>query len=99
MRRSQTHDDAPVNTVLLDVMLPEVRHGLGMTSTLSRAIAAGDPLACATAASGITTKGDELGIVLGDGEISTVFKARVRAAASLTEADRARLLADYGVRT
>ncbi|MNO06918.1 hypothetical protein D3C81_2289030 [compost metagenome] len=59
---------------------------------------AGDSLAWATSASGLTAKGAELGIVQEAGEIFPTFKARVHAAAGLSEADRARLLADYGVR-
>ncbi len=97
-RRTKTHDDAPVNPGLLDVMLPEVRHGPEATSALFRTIAAGDPLAWATTASGIAAKGAELGIAQGDSEIFPEFKARVHAAAGLTKGDRARLLADYGVR-
>ncbi len=96
-RSAKTHDDAPVNAGLIDVILPEVRHAGGATSALSRARAMGDPLAWAASASGLTAKGAELGTVQQDGEIFPNFKARVIAAAGLTDNDRDRLRADYGV--
>jgi hypothetical protein len=50
-----------------------------------------------TSATGITVKGAELGIVQEQGEPFPSFKARVIAAAGLTEADKARARADLGV--
>lgn len=97
-RRSKARDPTPVNVGLVDVILPEVRRAPAATSALSQAQAARDPQAWALTASGLEAKGAQLGLVMQPGETFPDFKARVHAAAGLTEADRSRLLADYGVR-
>ncbi|MNV12124.1 hypothetical protein D3C71_1027120 [compost metagenome] len=97
--RNAAEDPSPVNSGFVDVFIAKVMNPPEGESVAARpAAAASDPLAWATTASGITAKGDELGIAQGDGEIFPAFKARVHAAAGLTEADRIRLLADYGLR-
>ncbi|MCF7771230.1 DUF1376 domain-containing protein [Achromobacter pulmonis] len=97
-RRAKARDPTPVNVGLVDVILLEVRRAPAATSALSRAQAARDPQAWALTASGLEAKGAQLGIAQQPGEAFPDFKARVHAAAGLTEADRSRLLADYGVR-
>ena len=99
--REATGDPGPITPGFLDVFVGKVLHprkGESVVNGKPRPAAAADPLAWATTASGITAKGQELGIAQEQGEIFPAFKARVHAAAGLTEADRARLLADYGVR-
>ncbi|QWF39283.1 DUF1376 domain-containing protein [Bordetella hinzii] len=97
-RRLKAGDPAPVNVGLIDAILPEVRKGGGTQSALSRAQASEDPLAWALTASGLEAQGAALGLKQEPGELFPDFKARVHAAAGTTAADRARLLADYGVR-
>ncbi|EGP42722.1 hypothetical protein AXXA_29685 [Achromobacter insuavis AXX-A] len=97
-RRAKARDPTPVNVGLVDVILPEVRRPPAAMSALSQAQAARDPQAWALTASGLEAKGAQLGLALQPGETFPDFKARVHAAAGLTEADRSRLLADYGVR-
>ncbi|MNY04384.1 hypothetical protein D3C86_1370590 [compost metagenome] len=99
--RDATGDAGPITPGFLDIFVAKVLNPPKGESALNgkpRQPSATDPLAWATTASGITAKGDELGIAQGDGEIFPAFKARVDAAAGLTEADRIRLLADYGLR-
>jgi len=99
--RDATGDAGPITPGFLDIFVAKVLNPPKGESALNgkpRQPSATDPLAWATTASGITAKGDELGIAQGDGEIFPAFKARVHAAAGLTEADRIRLLADYGLR-
>ncbi|MCP1404597.1 YdaU family protein [Achromobacter insolitus] len=97
-RRVKANDQAPVNVGLLDAILPEVRVKPGVTSAVARAETRQDPAAWALTWSGLVAQGAELGIVQQQGELDPVFKARVHTAAGLTDADRARLFADYGVR-
>ncbi|AMG45509.1 DUF1376 domain-containing protein [Achromobacter xylosoxidans] len=97
-RRVKANDQAPVNVGLLDAILPEVRVKPGVTSAVARAETRQDPAAWALTWSGLVARGAELGIVQQQGELDPVFKARVHTAAGLTDADRARLFADYGVR-
>ncbi|WP_313377983.1 DUF1376 domain-containing protein [Achromobacter insolitus] len=97
-RRVKANDQAPVNVGLLDAILPEVRVKPGVTSAVARAETRQDPAAWALTWSGLVARGAELGIVQHQGELDPLFKARVHTAAGLTDADRARLFADYGVR-
>ena len=97
-RRVRANDQAPVNVGLLDAILPEVRVKPGVTSAVARAETRQDPAAWALTWSGLVAQGAELGIVQQQGELDPVFKARVHTAAGLTDVDRARLFADYGVR-
>ena len=99
--RQATGDAGPVTPGFLDVFVAKVLNppkGESAVNGKPRQAAPSDPLAWATTASGITAKGQELGIAQEQGEIFPAFKARVHSAAGLTDADRARLLADYGVR-
>ncbi|MDT4824713.1 hypothetical protein FQZ97_579700 [compost metagenome] len=98
--RDAAEDPSPVNAGFLDVFVAKVLNppeGESVTGRPTTAAKAADPLAWATTASGIAAKGAELGIVQEEGEIFPTFKARVHAAAGMTDADRARLFADYGV--
>ncbi len=97
-RRVRANDQAPVNVGLLDAILPEVRVKPGVTSAVARAETRQDPAAWALTWSGLVARGAELGVVQQQGELDPVFKARVHTAAGLTDSDRARLFADYGVR-
>ncbi len=97
-RRVKANDQAPVNVGLLDAILPEVRVKPGVTSAVARAETRQDPAAWALTWSGLVAQGAELGVVQRQGELDPVFKARVHTAAGLTDSDRARLFADYGVR-
>lgn len=97
-RRVKANDQAPVNVGLLDAILPEVRVKPGVTSAVARAETRQDPAAWALTWSGLVAQGADLGIVQQQGELDPVFKVRVHTAAGLTDADRARLFADYGVR-
>ncbi|MCP2517421.1 hypothetical protein M5J07_20950 [Achromobacter mucicolens] len=99
--REAAGDAGSITPGFLDVFVAKVLNppkGESAVNGKAGQAAASDPLAWATTASGITGKGEELGIAQEPGEIFPAFKARVHAAAGLTEADRARLLADYGVR-
>lgn len=99
--RDSAGDVGPITPGFLDVFVGKVLNppkGESVVNGKPRQAAASDPLAWATTASGITAKGQELGIAQEPGEIFPAFKARVHSAAGLTESDRARLLADYGVR-
>lgn len=97
-RRVRANDQAPVNVGLLDAILPEVRVKPGVTSAVARAETRQDPAAWALTWSGLVAQGAELGVVQRQGELDPVVKARVHTAAGLTDSDRARLFADYGVR-
>ncbi|WP_338881543.1 DUF1376 domain-containing protein [Achromobacter veterisilvae] len=97
--REAAEDPSPVNAGFLDVFVAKVLNPAEGESVAGARPATGDPLAWAATASGIAAKGAELGIVQDDGEQFPAFKLRVHAAANLSDQDRARLLADYGVRT
>lgn len=97
-RRGKGKDPTPVNIGLIDVILPEVRHGHDPPSALATADKARGPFAWALSWQGIVAKGAELGLTQQPGELEPHFKARVHAAAGTTDVDRARLLADFGVK-
>lgn len=97
--RDATDDPGPIGPGFLDIFVAKVLHPPTANSAVNgKRPAPADPLIWATTASGITAKGAEFGIVQEAGEIFPAFKARVHAAAGITDADRARLLADYQVR-
>ena len=97
--RDATGDAGPIGPGFLDIFVAKVLHPPAATSAVNgKRPAPADPLAWALTASGIEAKGAEYGIVQEPGEIFPAFKARVHAAAGVTDADRARLLADYQVR-
>jgi uncharacterized protein YdaU (DUF1376 family) len=99
--REASGDAGPITPGFLDVFVAKVLHPPDAASSVSArrtaAAKAGDPLAWATTASGLTAKGADLGIVQGESEPFPYFKARVIEAANLSDEDRARLLADFGV--
>ncbi|SSW67276.1 hypothetical protein AVE30378_02540 [Achromobacter veterisilvae] len=99
--REAAEDPSPVNAGFLDVFVAKVLNPPEGESVAGARPATGagaaDPLAWATTASGIAAKGAELGIVQDEGEPFPAFKLRVHAAANLSEQDRARLRADFGV--
>lgn len=99
--REAAGDAGSITPGFLDVFVAKVLNPpKGESAVIGKAgqTRATGPLAWATTASGITAKGEELGIAQEPGEIFPAFRARVQAAAGLTEADRTRLLADFGVR-
>lgn len=99
--RQKSNDTSPVNAGFLDVFLVKVRVVGVAASGMDAARPAGkaaDTHAWALTASGVEGKGADLGVELLPGEQFPDFKARVHAAAGLTDADRSRLLADFGVR-
>lgn len=99
--REKSSDAGPVNSGFVDVFLVKVLHpgtaasGVGGGGAPAKGV---DPLGWALTASGIEAQGAKLGVQQLPGEQFPDFKTRVHAAAGLSEADRARLLADYGVR-
>jgi hypothetical protein len=96
--RNAAEDPSPVNSGFVDVFIAKVLNPPEGESVAARpASAASDPLAWATTASGLTAKGAELGIVQAEDEPFPAFKLRVHAAAKLSEQDKARLRADFGV--
>ncbi|MGZ9893046.1 DUF1376 domain-containing protein [Bordetella bronchiseptica] len=99
--REDTGDAGPITPGFLDIFVAKMLKPPAATSALNGkrpAPAASDPLGWATTASGIEGRGAELGVQQRPGELFPHFKARVVAAAGLAEEDKARLLADYGVR-
>ncbi|EHK65277.1 DUF1376 domain-containing protein [Achromobacter arsenitoxydans] len=99
--RDAAEDQSPVNAGFLDVFVakvlnpPEGQSAAGTRPATGAGLA--DPLAWATTASGISAKGAALGIVQDEGEPFPAFKLRVHAAANLSDQDKARLRADFGV--
>lgn len=98
--REATGDAGPIAPGFLDIFVAKVLNPPQATSAVNGtrpAVSKSDPLAWLTTASGLESKGAELGIVQGQGEPFPSFKARVIAAAGLSEDDKARARADLGV--
>lgn len=100
--RGTTGDPGTVTAGFLDVFVDKVLNPPAAASRLDgkRPVASktADPLALVTSASGITEQGAKLGLTQGDGgEPFWQFKDRVIERAGLTDEDKARLRADYGV--
>jgi len=98
--REATGDPGPITLGFLDVFVAKVLRPPAVQSAVNgqrQAVPPTDALAWATTASGIVAKGAELGVTQGDNEPFPAFKLRVHAAAGLSEQDRARLRADFGV--
>lgn len=99
--REDKADSSPITAGFLDVFVAKVLNPPAAQSAVNgkrpAAAKAADPHAWVTSASGITEHGAKLGITLGEGEEFWRFKARVIDAAGLTDHDKARLRADYGV--
>ena len=98
--REATGDPGPITPGFLDIFVAKVLNPPQAESALKgarSAVSKSDPLAWLTTASGLESKGAELGIVQGQGEPFPSFKARVIAAAGLSEAEKARARADLGV--
>lgn len=101
MDRETTGDPGPITAGFLDVFVDKVVNPPAATSRLDgkrpAAARAADPLAWVTSATGITEQGAKLGLTQGDAEPFWQFKERVIERAGLTDGDKARLRADYGV--
>lgn len=98
--RETTGDAGPITPGFLDIFVVKVLNPPQAESALKGArpaVSKSDPLVWLTTASGLESKGTELGIVQGQGEPFPSFKARVIAAAGLSEDDKARARADLGV--
>lgn len=98
--REASGDVGPITPGFLDIFVVKVLNPPQATSAVNGtrpAVSKSDPLAWLTTASGLEAKGAELGIVQEQGEPFPSFKARVIAAAGLSEEDKARARADLGV--
>jgi hypothetical protein len=98
--REATGDQGPITPGFLDIFVAKVLNPPQAKSAVNGArpaILKSDPLAWLTTASGLEAKGAELGILPEQGEPFPSFKARVIAAAGLSEDDKARARADLGV--
>lgn len=98
--REASGDAGPITPGFLDIFVVKVLNPPQATSAVNGtrpAVPKSDPLAWLTTASGLEAKGAELGIVQEQGEPFPSFKARVIAAADLSETDKARARADLGV--
>lgn len=98
--REVSGDAGPITPGFLDIFVVKVLNPPQATSAVKGArpaVSKSDPLAWLTTASGLEAKGAELGIVQEQGEPFPSFKARVIAAADLSETDKARARADLGV--
>lgn len=94
-------DPGPITAGFLDIFVAKVLNpptaGSKVDAKRAAAAKAADQQAWVTSAQGITDRGAELGIFQVEGEEFWRFKARVIDAAGLTDQDKARLRADYGV--
>ena len=98
--REATGDQGPITPGFLDIFVAKVLNPPQAKSAVNSArpaVSKSDPLAWLTTASGLKSKGAELDIVQEQGEPFPSFKARVIAAAGLSEDDKARARADLGV--
>jgi len=99
--RETTGDAGPITPGFLDIFVVKVLNPPQAKSAVNGtrpAVSKSDPLAWLTTASGLEAKGADLGVVQEEGEPFPSFKARVIAAACLSEDDKARARADLGVR-
>lgn len=96
--REINQDPTAVSAGFIDVFLAKVLNPPGGDSALNRAGAPAAAKHWAASWSGIVGKGAELGIEQGHDESPPAFKARVFAAADLSEEEKSMLRADYGVR-
>lgn len=99
--RDANGDQGTITAGFLDVFVDKVVNPPVVASRLDgkrpAAARAADPLAWVTSATGITEQGAKLGLTQGDAEPFWQFKHRVIECAGLTDGDKARLRADYGV--
>ncbi|WP_298016721.1 DUF1376 domain-containing protein [uncultured Castellaniella sp.] len=93
-RRKAQGSDQPIGTAYLAPIIADLRAAPPETGA-SKPAAASKPWPCSW--SGIVAKGAELGLAQGVDELAPEFKVRVFAAADLTDDERSRLRADYGV--
>ncbi|MEI2416195.1 hypothetical protein V8Z80_08425 [Orrella sp. JC864] len=98
--REHAQDPGTITPGFLDVFVAKVLNPPAGESAVGKVKPppATDPLAWATSWPGIVAKGAELGLEQRPDELAPHFKARVHAAAGVTDADRRRILADFGVR-
>ena len=98
--REATGDQESITPGFLDIFVAKVLNPPQAKSAVNGTrptVSKSDPLAWLTTASGLEAKGAELGIAQEQGEPFPLFKARVIAAAGLSEDDKARARADLGV--
>lgn len=95
--RDSTGDTGPVTAGFIDVFLAKVLNPPAGESALNRTGAPAAAKPWQASWSGIEAKGAELGLTQQDGEQPHQFKARVFAAANMTEDEKSRLRADWGV--
>ncbi|VFR43574.1 hypothetical protein ANT2_1653 [plant metagenome] len=95
--REKNLDPSGINAGFLDVFVSKVLDPAPGESRVKKP-APTDPLLWATSWSGIVAKGAELGMEQRGGEPGPAFKHRVHQTAWVTDADRRRMLADYGER-
>lgn len=95
--RELTQDPTPINAGFLDTMLAKVLNPPGGESALSRTGAPTAARPWQASWSGIEAKGAELGFTQQEGEQPHQFKARVFAASNMTDEEKSRLRADWGV--
>lgn len=95
--RDANGDVTAVSAGFIDVFLAKVLNPPGGDSALSRQAPAGAAKHWAATWSGIVAKGAALGIEQGANEPPPAFKARVLAAANLSDDEKSRLRADCGV--
>lgn len=94
--RSFRGEDTPVNAGFIDTFLAKLLNPPEGTSALCR-VSAGSSRPWQATWSGIEVKAVELGVERVPGEIDPEFKARVFAAAQMTEQEKSALRADHGV--
>lgn len=93
--RQATGDPGPITPGFLDVFVAKVLNPAVGESRVKKP-APTEPLLWATTWTGVVQKGQALGIAQHDGEPFPAYKVRVHKAAGVTDADRRRMLADYG---
>lgn len=88
-------DPSTIHPGFLDVFLAQVLNPIAGESRVRKPTPT-EPLLWATTWTGVVQKGQALGIAQHDGEPFPAYKVRVHKAAGVTDADRRRMLADYG---
>lgn len=95
--RDDKGDVTAINAGFLDAMLAKVLAPPAADSALNRVPAPAAAKPWQATSTGITEKGAELGVIQDPDELFPYFKARVFAAANMTDEEKSRLRADWGV--
>ncbi|MBP6018781.1 MAG: DUF1376 domain-containing protein [Burkholderiaceae bacterium] len=95
--RDLSKDPTPINAGFLDTMLAKVLAPPAAGSALSRTPLPASVKPWQASSTGIQSKAVELGIVQGADELFPHFRDRVYASADMTEEEKSRLRADWGV--